>query len=200
MPPRWKLFVAATAVIAATPGPNMLLVMTSSVRSGFKRSFATMAGCLTGVVAMIAVSVAGLASFLQAVPAAFNALRLGGAAYLAYLGLRPWLARGAALDLATERPRHGLYKEGLMVALSNPKAILFAAAFLPQFVEPALPKGPQFAWLVALFAIIEVSCYFCYAAGGRQVASWLTRPRVRLVFDRAAGLLFIGFAAALTLA
>ncbi len=199
MPTRWKLFVAATAVIAATPGPNMLLVMTSSVRSGFRRATATMAGCLTGVVAMIAVSVLGVGAFLQAAPAAFRALRLGGAAYLAYLGLKPWLKREAALDLAAAEPKHGLYREGLFVALSNPKAILFAAAFLPQFLDPKRPRVPQFAALVALFALIEVTCYCLYAAGGRQASAWLRSPRVRLAFDRGAGLLFVGFAAALSL-
>lgn len=199
MPSRWKLFVAATIVIAATPGPNMLQVMTSSARVGFRRATATMAGCLAGVVAMITVSVLGVGAFLQAAPAAFNALRLGGAAYLAYLGLKPWFSRAAAVDLAAAEPKRGLFREGLFVALSNPKAILFAAAFLPQFLDVDRPRGPQFAALVGLFALIEVSCYCLYAAGGRQAANWLRSPKVRLAFDRGAGLLFVGFAAALSL-
>lgn len=200
MPPRWKLFVAATAVIAATPGPNMLHVMTTSVRVGVRRSAATMAGLLTGVLAMIALSVLGLGAFLQAAPRAFNALRWTGAAYLAWLGVKPWLAGApATVPAHAGAPRGGFYRQGLLVSLSNPKAILFAAAFLPQFMEPALPRGPQLLWLASLFAMIEVSCYLLYAIGGRTLSRWLTRPRVRLAFDRAAGLLFIGFAAALSL-
>lgn len=198
MPTRWRLFVAATVVIAATPGPNMLFVMTSSVRAGFKRSLAAMAGCLTGVLAMMAVSAAGLGAVLQAAPRAFAALRLGGAAYLFYLGVRLWLTQHAAEEHAPA-PRKDLYRQGLFVSLSNPKAILFAAAFLPQFVDPGSPRGVQFAWLVALFAVIEVSCYFVYAGGGRRLAGWMSRPTVRLWFDRAAGTLFAGFAAALAL-
>ena len=199
MPERWRLFVAATIVIAATPGPNMLLVMTSSVRSGFKRSFSTMAGCLTGVVSMIAVSVAGVGAFLQAAPRAFGALKLAGAAYLAYLGARPWFLKPSDEGAAPRPAAKGLYREGLLVALSNPKAILFAAAFLPQFLDARKPRGPQFAALVSLFAVIEVSCYLAYAAGGRQAAALLSDRKVRLAFDRGAGLLFIGFAAALAL-
>ncbi len=199
MPERWRLFVAATIVIAATPGPNMLLVMTSSVRNGLRRSFLTMAGCLTGVTAMIAVSVAGVGAFLQAAPRAFGALKLAGAAYLFYLGAKPWLAKPADEAAAPKARARGLYREGLLVSLSNPKAILFAAAFLPQFLDADKPRGPQFAALVGLFAVIEVSCYLAYAAGGRQAAAWLENPKVRLAFDRGAGLVFIGFAAALAL-
>lgn len=198
LPDRWRLFVAATVVIAATPGPNMLLVMTSSVRAGFKRSFLTMAGCLTGVVSMIALSALGLASFLQAAPRAFGALKLGGAAYLAYLGVRMWTgAHEAQQGPALEK---GLYRQGLLVSLSNPKAILFAAAFLPQFIDADKPRGPQFLALVVLFAVIEVSCYLAYALGGRTVARLLARPAVRLWFDRCAGALFVLFAGLLTFA
>jgi threonine/homoserine/homoserine lactone efflux protein len=149
---------------------------------------------------MIALSVLGLGAFLQAAPSAFSALRWGGAVYLAWLGLKPWLSGvSAEAHDAPPPPRGGFYREGLLVALSNPKALLFAGAFLPQFMDPGLARGPQLAWLALMFAVIEISCYFAYALGGRGLSSWLRRPRVRLAFDRAAGLLFMGFAAALTL-
>ena len=197
MPERWKLFVAATIVIAATPGPNMLFVMTSSVRAGFRRSFAAMAGCLTGVVSMMAVSALGLGAVLQASPRAFAVLRYVGAAYLLFLGIKLWLAQPSMEK--THVPHSGLYREGLLVSLSNPKAILFAAAFLPQFIDTDKPRVPQFAVLVALFACIEVSCYFSYAANGRRLAAAMSRPSVRKAFDRAAGALFAGFAVMLAL-
>ncbi len=198
MPDKWKLFVAATIVIAATPGPNMLLVMTSSVRNGLRRSYLTMAGCLTGVIAMMALSAAGLGALLQTAPKAFGALKLAGAAYLAYMGARMWFSHEDAPSLAV--PKTGLYRQGLLVSLSNPKAILFAAAFLPQFIDADKPRGAQFAVLVALFAVIEVSCYMAYALGGRQASVWLGKPAVRRAFDRCAGTLFVGFALALVCA
>lgn len=196
MPEKWKLFVAATIVIAATPGPNMLFVMTSSLRFGVRRTLAAMAGCLTGVVAMMALSAAGLGALLQAAPRAFTALRLCGGAYLAYLGARMWFLEHTE-DAAAPRPHGDLYRQGLFVSLSNPKAILFAAAFLPQFLDADKPRTPQFAILVSLFAVIEVSCYFAYATGGRQVSSLLAKPAFRRGFDRLAGTLFVGFALAL---
>lgn len=197
-PERWRLFAAATIVIAATPGPNMLLVMTSSIKHGFARSLATMAGCLTGVLAMIGLSALGLGAVLEASPGLFRALKVGGAAYLFYLGVRMWLDEPGGEKPAVRNK--GLYREGLLVSLSNPKAILFAAAFLPQFVDPAREKAPQFAALVAMFCVIEVSCYFAYALGGRSAARLLARPGVRRWFDRGAGALFAAFAAAMALA
>ena len=198
MPTRWHLFVAATIVIAATPGPNMLFVMTSSVRAGFRRSFAAMAGCLTGVVSMMAVSALGLGAVLQASPRAFSALRLAGADNLAYLGIKLWRAQPAE-ETARLEPKRGLSRQGLLVALRNPKAILFAAAFLPQFIDTDKPRGAQFAVLVALFACIEVSCYLCYAAGGRRLSAAMASPGVRRTFDRGAGALFAAFAVMLAL-
>lgn len=193
---RLTLFVGATAVIAASPGPNMLLVMTSSLKHGLRRSFATMAGCLTGVLLMMAVSAAGLGAVLQAAPRAFGALKLAGAVYLIYLGVKMW---GEAPEDGAAAPaaKGGLYRQGLLVSLSNPKAILFAAAFLPQFLDPQRPRAPQFAVLVSLFAVIEVSCYMAYALGGRQAAALLADPARRRLFDRCAGTLFVGFALAL---
>lgn len=198
LPERWRLFVAATVVIAATPGPNMLLVMTSSVKNGFGRSLATMAGCLTGVISMIGLSALGLGALLEASPGLFRALKVGGAAYLFYLGVRMWLDEPGAEKVVVHKK--GLYREGLLVSLSNPKAILFAAAFLPQFVDPARAKAPQFAALVAMFCVIEVSCYFAYALGGRQASAWLANPDVRRWFDRGAGTLFAAFAVLMALA
>jgi threonine/homoserine/homoserine lactone efflux protein len=196
MPDKWKLFVAATIVIAATPGPNMLFVMTSSHRFGVRRAFAAMAGCLTGVVAMMTLSAAGLGAVLKTAPRAFTTLRLAGAAYLVYLGARMW-TEAPAENRDGPRPQGNLYRQGLFVSLSNPKAILFAAAFLPQFIDPDKARAPQFAVLVSLFAAIEVSCYMAYAAGGRRAASLLAEQSFRRIFDRLAGTLFVGFALAL---
>ncbi len=199
-PPHLRIFAVATFFIALSPGPNMLLVMSSSVKRGVRRAMATMAGCLTAVVLMLALSAAGVGALLQSSPLVFSALRVGGAAYLAYLGAQMWLNReAAARDGAAPvaAAPQALYRQGFLVAASNPKALLFAAAFLPQFIDPALPRLPQFAWLVAVFAVIETSCYFAYAFGGKTLAAGLTRPGVRRWFDRATGTVFLAFAAAM---
>jgi threonine/homoserine/homoserine lactone efflux protein len=201
------LFVTVTFFVSATPGPNMLLVMSSSARFGFEASLATMAGCLTALLAMLSISAAGLGALLQAFPAVFDTLRWMGAAYLVYLGIRTWRAplpqaaadatgaAGATVVIAPSRNGGQLFRQGLLVAASNPKAILFAAAFLPQFIRPELPKLPQFTILLLTFAVIEISWYIIYAGSGRHLAQYLQRTSVLRLFNRLTGGVFVGFAA-----
>jgi threonine/homoserine/homoserine lactone efflux protein len=197
----WWLFVAMAFVVSATPGPNMLLVMSHSARFGWRAAIATMCGCMSALLAMMCISAAGMGALLHAFPAVFDAMRLAGAAYLAYLGVQGWRTRVADTDEATPDaaretavPKH-LYRQGMLVAASNPKAILFAAAFFPQFLDPAAAKLPQFSILLVTFAVIEVSWYLVYALGGHKLSHYLRRASVMRVFNRVTGGVFIGFAA-----
>ena len=204
----WWLFVATVFVVSAIPGPNMLLVMTSSAQHGLRRACATMAGCLSALVLMLAVSAAGLGVFLQAWPAMFDALRLIGAGYLVYLGVKAWrsVPHAPAADAAPaagagQAPRSlpALYRNGFLVASSNPKAILFAAALLPQFIDAGKPTLPQFVVLLATFAVIEVSWYLVYAAFGLRIGTTLRSERVAKAFNRLTGGVFVGFGAMMAL-
>jgi threonine/homoserine/homoserine lactone efflux protein len=197
----WWLFVMMTFVVSAIPGPNMLLVMSISARFGFRASIATMMGCMTALQAMMGLSAAGLGAILQAFPSIFDVLRWMGAAYLVYLGFRSWRSPvDDRVDDASRLTRHAhkpraLFRQGLLVAASNPKAILFAAAFLPQFIRPELAKLPQFVILLSTFAIIEASWYVVYAASGQRLAVYLRSTAVMKAFNRLTGGVFIGFAA-----
>jgi len=199
----WWMFVVMTFVVSATPGPNMLLVMSSSARFGFPAAMRTMAGCMTALVAMMGISAAGLGAVLHNFPSVFDALRLLGAAYLAYLGLKTWRARtepdASAASFVMEPAARRHYQQGFLVAASNPKAILFAAAFFPQFIQPALPQWPQFAALLSTFVVIEVGWYLIYAASGQRLSHFLRRPSVMHIFNRVTGGVFIGFAALMAL-
>lgn len=200
----WWLFVVAVFLLSGTPGPNMLHVMTSSLAHGARASVATMAGCLAAVVLALAASAAGVAALLEAVPGAFDLLRWVGAAYLVFLGIKAWRGGAAALDVGegevpatSRRSRFALFRGGFAIGISNPKLLLFAAAFLPQFVTDEAPRAPQFAVLVATFAVIESGWYLVYALGGRGLARVLRRPGLRRGFDRATGALFVVFGLAL---
>ncbi|NUX57465.1 LysE family translocator [Paraburkholderia youngii] len=203
----WWLFVATVFVVSAIPGPNMLLVMTHGAQHGLRRASATMAGCLSALVLMLAVSAAGLGVFLTAWPTMFNALRMIGAAYLVYLGIKAWRApadEAAAQtvdDLAVRpaRSRFALFRNGFLVASSNPKAILFAAALLPQFIDATEPKLPQFGVLLATFALIEVSWYLVYAGFGTRIGVKLKSRSVARMFNRLTGGVFVGFGAMMAL-
>ena len=198
----WWLFVIAIVLLCGTPGPNMLHVMTRSVAFGARRSIAAMAGCLTALILVLAASAAGVSALLAAWPRVFDALRYAGVAYLIFLGTKAWRGAGSPIDVGTDAmpvtiSARRLFRGGFVIGISNPKLLLFAAAFLPQFVDRASPQAPQFAILVATFAVVESIWYGIYAAGGRTLARYLTRPALRRAFDRVTGGIFIGFGLAL---
>jgi len=204
----WWLFVATVFVVCAIPGPNMLVVMTASAQHTIRRATATMAGCLSALVLMLSISAAGLGVFLKAWPTMFDALRLIGAAYLIYLGVKSWRAKvddganPAAQQAQSARPARSLgalYRSGFLVASSNPKAILFAAALLPQFIDASKATLPQFGILVVTFAVIEVSWYLVYAICGARIGSTLKSGRVARAFNRLTGGVFVGFGAMMAL-
>jgi threonine/homoserine/homoserine lactone efflux protein len=195
----WWLFILMTFVVSATPGPNMLLIMSISARHGLKTATTAMAGCMSALLIMMSISAAGLGAVLQTFPAVFEALRLAGAAYLAYLGVKCWRApvrTQSDMPEAASSAVHGtaVFQQGFLVAASNPKAILFAAAFFPQFLNPQSAQLPQFAMLLATFAVIEVSWYFVYAASGKRLSVYLQQAQVMRVFNRVTGSVFVGFA------
>ena len=197
----WWLFVAMAFVVSATPGPNMLLVMSHSARFGWRAAMATIGGCMTSLLTMMCISAAGMGALLHAFPTVFDAMRLAGAAYLAYLGVQGWRsavpadADASGPVVRESKPASKLYRQGLLVAASNPKAILFAAAFFPQFLDPASAKLPQFAILLSTFAVIEVSWYLIYALSGHKLSHYLRQASVMRIFNRVTGGVFIGFAA-----
>ncbi|WP_312489329.1 LysE family translocator [Sphingomonas sp.] len=198
----WWLFVGAVFLLSGTPGPNMLHILTRSVDMGLKRSVAAMAGCLSAVVLVLAASAAGLTTLLLALPGAFEVIRYAGVAYLLYLGIKAWRADIAPLDvgegaLPRSVSRTALFRGGFLIGISNPKLILFAVAFLPQFINPARAQIPQFATLVATFAVIEGFWYGVYALGGRSLSRYLARPAVKRGFNRVTGAIFVGFGLAL---
>lgn len=180
----------------------MLHILARSVELGLHRCLAAMLGCLSAVVLVLIASAAGLATLLFALPGIFDILRYVGVAYLIFLGIKAWRAEIAPIDLEglPIPPRispWSVFRTGFSIAISNPKLLLFAAAFLPQFIEPTQAKAPQFALLIATFAVIETGWYFVYALGGRSLSRYLTRPQIRRWFNYATGSIFIGFGLAL---
>jgi len=121
---------------------------------------------------------------------------------LVWLGLKSWVAPVSApsdevMAQGADISAWKVYRGGFIIAISNPKALLFVAAFLPQFINPALPKVPQFAILVGTFAVIETCWYFTYALSGRGLARWMEQPSAQRLFNRVTGAVFMGFGALL---
>jgi threonine/homoserine/homoserine lactone efflux protein len=194
----WWLYLAAVVVISCTPGPNVLYVTTRSIRFGFGAAMTGMSGCLLALAVMLAASVAGVSAFMLAVPTAFTILKVAGAAYLILLAFQMWRAPVDDALLATAprgetTSRWALFRGGFLCGISNPKLLVFAAAFFPQFITQSAPWGPQFALLVATFLIVEALFYVTYASGGRRLASYLTRATWQRRINRVCAVIFAGF-------
>lgn len=199
----WWIFVCATFLISAMPGPNMLHVMTQGMRHGLARVVFTMAGCMLALLSLFGLSAMGMSALLSALPQLLTAIKVAGAIYLIWVGIKAWRDDGAPIDItgdeiAARRQSAGeLFRGGFLISISNPKALIFAAAFFPQFVSPALPKAPQFAILLGTFVAIESGWYLTYATGGRSLGRFMGDPRWHRLFNRASGGLFMLFGASL---
>lgn len=196
----WWLYVTIVFLISGTPGPNMLHVMVQSIQHGCVRALASMAGLMSAVLLCLLASAAGLGALLKASPLLYTAIRYVGVAYLVWLGVKAWRAPVGVTAEGVATPRRSLralYLTGLGTGLSNPKLIIFAAALFPQFIDLHRPFAPQLCVLVASFVAIEAGWYGVYALGGRGLATWLAPANRRRLFNRASGVLFVGFGAAL---
>ena len=200
----WALFAATTLALTASPGPSALLALSHGSRHGARRTSATVAGSLAAFALMLAVSLAGVGAVLAASAGAFQALKLAGAAYLVYVGVKTWRVAGRhaapETDVAREPAPVGArsrFWSGFAVAASNPRVLVFSAAYFPQFIAPDGPYLLQVAVLAATFLGLEATWQAVYAGAGGQLASWLSRPVIRRRFDRATGGMFVGLGVAL---
>jgi len=200
----WAVYFIAAIGLTLTPGPNGLLALTSGVRFGFRPSIMTVLGGALGFLVLIAVSLAGMGALLVASELAFTLGKWLGAGYLVYLGVRLWRApalavapvsgSGAPLDARPFR----LFMEGFLVAVSNPKGIIFFAAFLPQFMTPGVPYLAQLLVLGGTFVVVETIYELMLAGLAYRIAPWLLRHGQ--VFNRIAGGTFVGIGAVLATA
>ena len=162
----YLLYVAAVALLIVTPGPTMLMCMTNSINHGPRRAMTSVAGAVTAVLCVMALSAMGLGALLATSEAAFTAAKVAGAAYLIWLGIKTFRSN-AVLQVEGQAPSAGrsFYLQGFLVGASNPKAVLFFAAFFPQFLNPTAPMLPQFAVLALTFMAFEFTVLTLCALG-----------------------------------
>ena len=191
-------FFGIAVLLALSPGPDNLFVLTQSMLWGRAAGLWVVMGLCTGVLGhTLAVSV-GLAALFAASEVAFFAVKIIGAAYLLYLA---WgaLRAGQAITNGVQAPRQSsgqLYRRGVIMNLTNPKVTVFFLAFLPQFASPTRGSvGMQMLMLGGLFMlatalVFSIVAVFCGAVGERLQRS----PKVQVWLNRAAGIVFIGLA------
>ena len=196
----WLIYLLAAIGLSLSPGPNGLLALTHGALHGRRKALFTISGGAVGFVIMIALSMFGIGALLQASLVWLTVLKWVGGAYLVWLGIQVWrsLPLGVEVQGAAE-PRAGwsLFQQGALSALTNPKGILFFAAFLPQFIDPARSLFVQFAIMAGTFAVIEVMTEVIIASMAHRISPWLRRVGRR--FNQACGGVFMLIGAALPL-
>jgi threonine/homoserine/homoserine lactone efflux protein len=135
----WLLFCLACIALVATPGPNVLYLVSRTLAQGRAAGFVSLAGTSAGVAAHALAAALGLSALLATVPVAYDAVRWAGALYLAWLAWTTWRSQSdKAQSIAPTEVRAGqLFRQGLLTSLLNPKVALFELALFPQFVSPS---------------------------------------------------------------
>lgn len=194
----WLIFCGVTLLVAFSPGPAVLLAVSNAMAVGPRRAMISSLGNAAGLFMVSAAAMAGLGVVLGTSAHAFMLLKVAGATYLIYLGVKQWRSKGSVFaDLqgsaegGTQRSSMRLFGHGLTVALTNPKSILFFSALFPQFITQDAPIFTQFAVLTTTFAAASVLSHAFYVGLARLLRKQLADPRRTRVFNRVSGGAFV---------
>lgn len=178
-PHAWIAFALVAVLVSLVPGPAVIAVVSTALRGGFRAA------------------ALGLGAVLVASHGVFVAVKWLGIAYLAYLGVRALLDRGAPFAVELTGAERRAFRLGLTTQLANPKVILFFGALLPQFVDPARAAAPQFALLGATFIVSDLLVFAGYGALAHHARALLRHPRAARITSRVTGAVMLGAAARL---
>jgi threonine/homoserine/homoserine lactone efflux protein len=198
-------FGLVSLVLIVVPGPNVLFVISRSLMLGRAAGVGTALGGQLGVYAQVAAVAFGIGALVERSVVLFSVIKLAGAGYLGYLGVQAIRHRrslSAALQAPAERKSIArIVGDGIAVGVTNPKSIVFFAAVLPQFADPAAGQVPaQMLLLGAVFMAIAVLCDSTYALAAGTARAWLARsPRRLELVGGTGGLVMIGIGASLAL-
>lgn len=196
----WLIYLLAATGLSLSPGPNGLLALTHGALHGRRKALFTIFGGVLGFVVLIALSMFGIGALLQSSLVWLAVMKWVGGAYLVWLGIQVWRAPPIGVDVgAPVEPRGGgsLFRQGALSALTNPKGLLFFAAFLPQFIDPARSLFTQFVVMAGTFAAIELATELFIASAAHRLSPWLRRVGKR--FNQVCGGTFAAIGIALPL-
>jgi threonine/homoserine/homoserine lactone efflux protein len=197
-------FVGVSLLLAVTPGPDMAVVTRNALAHGRRGVLLTTTGIGLALVIWTTATAVGLSAVLRASGDLLFVLKIAGAAYLAYLGVRTLLdSRMRPADLLAAAPppapAHAIFRQGFLSAISNPKLGVFFVTFLPQFVGPGQSLLPRLLELGFVFAVIGWTWMNVYGLLITRIRDIITAPRVRQWMQRVTGVVLLGFGARLAL-
>lgn len=193
----WLLYLLTCCGISVVPGPNALLVLTHGALHGTRKTLFTITGGVIGFIAMIALCVLGLGALLKASMLWLTVLKVVGGLYLIWLGVNLWRSEPVTLSLGdlSNSSQLSLFRQGLLSAISNPKALLLFTAFITPFIDPHQNLLLQTVVMALTYAVVEFAVELGVASAANRVRPWLARAGRR--FNRVCGGFFVAFGALL---
>ncbi|EAV45464.1 LysE family translocator [Roseibium aggregatum] len=200
----WLLFIAVSLLPAVSPGPAVMLAISNTLRFGRNATLASAAGNATGLVILGYAVALGFGALMAASAVAFTVLKIIGAAYLIFIGIKIWRDKSAfhvedGVLIARKSPRK-LFLEALLVSITNPKAILVITALFPQFMRADGIDLMEISVLSFTYAALCFANHAAIAYAGGHMRRFLTSAKRMLWVRRVTGTLFVGFGAALAAA
>lgn len=192
----WLLFSSAALVVILIPGPLSLLMISNSLNYGLRRSYPAFLGGVFASICLLSASALGLGALLLASEKLFSALKIVGALYLFYLAWQSWKQSrqpATAVNVPQAAPIplfSALFGRAFVLGASNPKDILFFAAFLPQFLNPNLPFLNQLLVMIATWTVLDLMCKLAYGLGAHGAAGYLRSGKGQSWFNRVSAGLF----------
>ena len=197
-PEKLVAFALMSAAASIVPGPSMLFVMGQSIWRSGRSGAAALAGVQFGYVWWWVLAALGLGTLAATFPIGFRALALAGALYLAWLGVSALRNAGNSEGVVrTRRPSSNAFRDGVFVAMSNPKSLIYIVALLPPFVDARSSVVPQLVLLAVVAMSIDVVLGAAYILAGNGLARAIAERRTRIWVDRAVGAIFIAIAIAI---
>ncbi|UVJ45509.1 LysE family translocator [Pseudomonas sp. LS1212] len=198
----WLLFSGAALIVILIPGPLSLLMISNSLNYGLRRSYPAFLGGVSASICLLSASALGLGALLLASEQLFSALKIVGGLYLFYLAWQSWQqsrqpGHASEVPEVTPLPRFGaMFWRAFALGASNPKDILFFAAFLPQFLSADKPFLGQLLIMIATWAVLDLACKLAYGLSAHGAARYLRSGKGQSWFNRVSAGLFGGAGAA----
>lgn len=183
-------FAGACSLLFLKPGPAMSVIVANSVGYGVRGGMVSVAGNVIGFALLLTLVGFGLSWIAVTLQLWFDWIRLGGAVYLIWLGFSR-LRNAGHISKYGENPTGELFRDGFLVAVANPEVLLFLAAFLPPFVDPNSPAGPQIVALACIFVAVSAVAGALLAVLAGQAKHFLSGDRLKLIDYLSGGLLVV---------
>ena len=193
----WLTFIMACLVFSSTPGIGILSTVNHAISTNAKYTAFSILGLELALAIYVLVVSVGLNAILTESIVLFTVIKLCGAAYLIYFGVQKFFSKSSLQDdsiLQTKKPSRKAIRTGMLINFSNPKSIIFLAAFFPQFINPSEGVAQQYFILGVTMLLIDALFHGLYAVFASKVKKYLLSEGSLLVANKILGLLFIGIA------